>query len=135
MKYKYRLKNKEIENALGVIFGKECVEDELQRQMSNDSYFLYLAIDSEDGVKGAIKVSKREIERVRTYDSENWNPFPEVDPPKDGRYLVFVNYCDAKYIDVDNYTIDKGWKTNEDDDILAFRPLNVEPPAPEELND
>lgn len=58
-KYKYQLKNQEIENALNVIFGKEDVERELQRQMSNDSYFFYLAIDSEEnGVKGAIKVSK-----------------------------------------------------------------------------
>lgn len=137
-KYKYQLKNQEIENALNVIFGKEDVERELQRQMSNDSYFFYLAIDSEEnGVKGAIKVSKEEIERVRTYDPTNWNPYPEVEPIDEGKYLVYVCSDGQKFIDVDEYTIKNGegdWRVNFNDDVLAFRPLNVEPPELEDLN-
>lgn len=138
MKYKYQLKNEEIENALKVIFGKKYVENELQRQMTNDSRNFYIDIDDEEGIKAVVKIPKEEVERVRTYDSENWNPYPEVEPPKSGIYLVYVCMYGQKAISVDEYTIknsEGNWRDHFNDDVLAFRPLNVEPPTPEELNE
>lgn len=137
MKYKYQFKNKDLEEALGVIFGEEYVERELQRQMTNDSRNFYIDIDNKEGIKVVVKISKNEIEHVRTYDPEEWNPFPEVDTPA-GKYLVYVCIDGQKFIDVDEYRIrnrEGDWRFNENDDILAFRPLNVEPPTPEELNE
>lgn len=138
MKYKYQLKNEEIENALKVIFGKKYVENEFQRQMTNDSRNFYIDIDDEEGIKAVVKIPKEEVERVRTYDSENWNPYPEVEPPKSGIYLVYVCMYGQKAISVDEYTIknsEGNWRDHFNDDVLAFRPLNVEPPTPEELNE
>lgn len=137
-KYKYQLKNREIEDALNVIFGKKYVESELQRQMTNDSRNFYIDIDDEEGIKAVVKIPKEEVERVKTYDSENWNPYPEVEPPKSGIYLVYVCMYGQKDISVDEYTIknsEGNWRDHFNDDVLAFRPLNVEPPAPEELNE
>lgn len=138
MKYKYQLKNEEIENALKVIFGKKYVENELQRQMTNDSRNFYIDIDDEEGIKAVVKIPKEEVERVRTYDSENWNPYPEVEPPKSGIYLVYVCMYGQKSISVDEYTIknsEGNWRDHFNDDVLAFRALNVEPPASEELQE
>ncbi|MTT64680.1 hypothetical protein [Parasutterella excrementihominis] len=88
MNYKYQLKNEELENALKVIFDKKYVENELQRQMTNDSRTFYIEIDDEEGIKAVVKIPKEEVERVRVYDPNNWNPYPEVKPPKRGYYLV-----------------------------------------------
>lgn len=137
MNYKYQLKNEELENALKVIFGKKYVENELQRQMTNDSRTFYIEIDDEEGIKAVVKIPKEEVEHVRTYDPEEWNPYPEVDPPKAGIYLVYVCLYGQKSIAVDEYKIKNSegdWRDHFNDDVLAFRPLNVEPP-PEELNE
>lgn len=136
MKYKYRLKNKEIENALDVIFGKECVENELQRQMSNDSYFLYLSIDSEDGVKGAIKVSKSEIERVIAHDPNDWNPFPQIKPPAYCHWLVQFESGEIKVIEYvcqefSPFSVGDFWNAPKLSKVIAFRKL-PEPYQPEE---
>lgn len=135
MKYKYQFKNKELEEALGVIFGEEYVENELQKQMSDSTKYIYLVIDEPESINSHIEFSKKEVERVRTYNPEEWNPYPEVDPPA-GKYLVYVCSDGQKFIDVDEYTIknDEGdWRFNDNDEVLAFRPLNVEPPDLEKL--
>lgn len=135
MKYKYQFKNKDLEIALGVIFGEEYVDNQLQEQMPDGTKYLYIEIDEPEGIKSSITIPKEEVERVRTYDPTNWNPYPEVDPPA-GKYLVYVCSDGQKFIDVDEYTIknDEGdWRFNDNDDVLAFRPLNVDPPNLEEM--
>lgn len=136
MKYKYRFKNKDLETALGVIFCEEYVEIKLQEQMPDKTKYIYMEIDEPEGIKSSITIPKEEVERVRTYDPENWNPFPEVEPVEEGKYLVYVCSDGQKFIDVDEYTIknDEGdWRFNDNDEVLAFRPLNVEPPDLEDL--
>lgn len=138
MKYKYQLKNKALEEALGVIFGEEYVENQLQEQMADKTKYFYIEIDEPEGIKSSITIPKEEVERVRTYDPENWNPYPEVEPPKSGIYLVYVCMYGKKSISVDEYTIknsEGNWRDHFNDDVLAFRPWNVEPPTPEELNE
>lgn len=79
MKYKYQFKNKDLGNALGVIFGEEYVENCVNEQMKNEKDYIYIEIDESEGITSDI---------------------------------TFNNY---------------------NNDVLAFRPLNVEPPAPEDL--
>lgn len=136
MKYKYQFKNKDLEDALGVIFGEEYAELELQRQMKDDSESIYLEINEPEGIKSSITIPKEEVERVRTYNPASWNPYPEVKPVEEGKYLVYVCTDGGKVIDIDEYAIKNGegdWRINFNDDVLAFRPLNVEPPKTEDL--
>ncbi len=35
-----------------------------------------------------LAIDKKEIEQVREFDPKGWNHFPEVEPPRDGWYLV-----------------------------------------------
>mgnify|MGYP005896668865 CR=1 FL=1 len=136
MKYKYQFKNKELEEALGVIFGEEYVENQLQEQMPDGTKYLYIEIDEPEGIKSSITIPKEEVERVRDYDPDCWNPFPTVTPPKEGVYLISLRSVGEPYLTVDKYVFKFGeyrWNDSLSCDVLAFRPLNVEPPAPEEL--
>lgn len=135
---KYRFKNKELFDALSVIFGKEYLENELQRQMSNDTHFFYIDIDRPDGIKGAVKVLKEDFELTKVYDPNDWNPYPEVNPPEEGYYLVYLTKNKYIRIQVDKYVREEFrefWKNNFICEVLAFRPLNVAPPSSNEYED
>ena len=84
---KYQFKDKELFEALSVIFGKEYVDEELQRQMSDDAKCFYLQIDKPEGIKSIVKISKDQIECVK---DDFWHPFPENKPEKDGIYLATI---------------------------------------------
>lgn len=138
MKYKHQFKNKAFADALGVIFGKDCVDNELQKQINDESDCIYIEAFELEGIKASITIPKEETERVPDYDPDNWNPFPAVTPPKEGVYLISLRSVDEPYLTVDKYVFKFGeyrWDDSLSGDVLAFRPLNVEPPTPEELNE
>lgn len=95
MKYQYTFKNKSLEDALYIIFGKECVSAELERQMPDGSSLIVLDIDETDGVENIfnlhIEFSKKDIEKTPVYDPNDWNPYPEVEPPESGEYVVTLD--------------------------------------------
>lgn len=127
-KYTYRLKRPEIEAALNVFCGKDYVQQAIREQYDNNDETINLEFQSapgESGAWGCISVSKSEIERIRAYDPDDWNPFPEVNPPECGEYLVTFEDEDADYVQ-QNYFDNLGkWETAHSD-VIAFRAL----PAP-----
>lgn len=132
MTNKYRFKNKALEQALNVIYGEEYVEDQVNRQMTNTTSYICFESDN-----SSTTISKGEIDHIREYDPCAWNPFPKVNPPKEGYYIVYLKESDDLRIQVDRFVKQDsfcGWRNNFKCDVLAFRPLNVEPPRPEELN-
>lgn len=134
MKYKYQFKNKDLETALGVIFGEEYVENELQKQMSDNTKYIYLVIDEPESIRSNITFSKKEVERVRAYDPEGWNPFPTFRPTRSGSYLVYLNGRFENRINAAYYSTDyRNWDTYSDASVLAFRELEIEPPGKDVL--
>lgn len=65
MTNKYRFKNKALENALGVLYGEEYVEDQVNMQMTNTTSYIYF-----ESNEGSTTISKGEIERVRALNVE-----------------------------------------------------------------
>lgn len=57
MKNKYRFKNKDLENALGVLYGSEYVADQVNRQMPNTTSYIEFEADN-----GSTTIAKEEIE-------------------------------------------------------------------------
>ena len=138
MKYKYQFKNKELADAIKIIYGKECVENELKKQIKDESDNIFIETFELEGIKSSITIPKTEVEHVRDYDPDCWNPFPAVTPPKEGVYLISLRSVGEPYLTVDKYVFKFGeyrWDDSLSGDVLAFRPLNVEPPTPEELNE
>lgn len=120
MKYQYRFKDKSLEQALNVIYGEEYVEDQVNRQMTNTTSYICFDLDH-----SSTTISKGEIAEIKEYDSDDWNPFPEVNPPECGEYLVKFEDEDADYVQ-QNYFNNLGkWETAHSD-VIAFRAL----PAP-----
>lgn len=128
MKYTYRLKRPEIEAALNVFCGKDYVQQAIREQYDNNDEpinFEFQSVPGESGTWGCISVSKSEIERVRAYDPDDWNPFPEVNPPECGEYLVTIEDEDADYVQQNYFDMLGRWETAHSD-VIAFRAL----PAP-----
>lgn len=120
MKYQYRFKDKSLEQALNVIYGEEFVEDEVNRQMTNTTSYICFDLDH-----SSTTISKGEIAEINEYNPDAWNPFPEVNPPECGEYLVTFKDEDADYVQ-QNYFNNLGkWETAHSD-VIAFRAL----PAP-----
>ena len=128
MKYTYRFKNHDIETALNVLCGKDYVQKAIREQYdnSNEPVNFKFPNHSAECVKwGHISVCKSEIERVRAYDPDEWNPFPEVNPPECGEYLVTFKDEDADYVQQNYFDMLGRWETAHSD-VIAFRAL----PAP-----
>lgn len=128
MKYSYRFRNSDIETALNVLCGKDYVQTAIREQYDNNNEsinFEFQSAPGESGAWGCISVSKSEIERVRAYDPDDWNPFPEVQPPECGEYLVTFKDEDADYVQQNYFDMLGRWKTAHSD-VIAFRAL----PAP-----
>lgn len=130
---KYRFKNKSLENALGVLYGEKYVEDQVDRQMTDSTSYIEFESD-----EGSTTIAKEEIEHLREYNPNGWNQYPEVYPPESGYYLVYLSKNNNIRIQVDKFVKEEFndfWINNFKCEVLAFRPLNVAPPTPEELNE
>ena len=60
MANKYRFKNKALENALGVLYEREYVEDQVNRQMTNTTSYICFELDH-----SSTTISKTEIAEVK----------------------------------------------------------------------
>lgn len=131
MKYKHQFKNKAFADALGVIFGKNCVDNELQKQINDESDYIYIEIFEPEGIKASITIPKEETERVPDYDPDNWNPYPQLTPPRSGLYFIYRTYEFENKITVDRYEEGKyggRWSETAGKSILAFKECHLGKP-------
>lgn len=131
MKYKHQFKNKAFANALGIIFGEDCVDNELQKQINDESDYIYIEIFEPEGIKASITIPKEETERVPDYDPDNWNPYPQLTPPRSGLYFIYRTYEFENKITVDRYEEGKyggRWSETAVKSILAFKECHLGKP-------
>lgn len=130
MNYAYRFKNPDIETSLNVLCGKDYVQKAIREQYDNNNKtidFEFQSDPGESGASGCIWVSKSEIERVRAYNPDAWNPYPAVKPSESGPYLITVkikDQPDAKpFVTVGCLDPFGYWEKYTDSEVLAFREL------------
>lgn len=130
MKYTYRFKNPDIETALNVLCGKDYVQKAIREQYDNNNEtidFEFQSAPGESGASGCIWVSKSEIERVRAYNPDDWNPYPTVTPPVDGKKWLTQdedgNLAIRSFARSFEEGIDYSWEDHDDRLIVAFRSL------------
>ena len=73
----------------------------------------------------SIRIDKSFFEEFPEYNPDGWNPFPEVNPPECGEYLVTFKDEDADYVQQNYFDMLGRWGTAHSD-VIAFRAL----PAP-----
>lgn len=102
------------------LLSDEIVAQGCKQQMDNYSDYILLS-----GGEVKIRLVKESFKNVPEYKPDGWNPFPEVNPPECGEYLVTFKDEDADYVQ-QNYFDNLGkWETAHSD-VIAFRAL----PAP-----
>ncbi|WP_279173242.1 hypothetical protein [Parasutterella excrementihominis] len=113
------------------LVSEESVATPCSDQMDDGSDYILL-YDADARI--LLKLGKEHFEKVPEYNPEGWNPFPQVTPPSSKYCLVYLSGDFENTISVDKYKADlKGWLTYCNKDVLAFRPLNVDPPTSEDL--
>ena len=73
----------------------------------------------------SIRIDKSFFEEFPEYNPDGWNPFPEVNPPECGEYLVTFKDEDSDYVQQNYFDMLVRWGTAHSD-VIAFRAL----PAP-----
>lgn len=144
---KYRIKNETLAKLVYSIFDEEDVQRQIEEQIDEDWHNVKLSSTdfdktefcetkmkpdyedlNDDHGSVSIFIRKDVIEQVREFDPERWNPYPEITPPEQKRYLVFTEYEGPHRMNI-LYWVDLiGWK---DEHVIAFREL-PEPYEPEE---
>lgn len=131
MKYTYRFKNPDIETALNVLCGKDYVQKAIREQYDNSNEpvnFEFPNPPAESMNWGHISVCKSEIERVRAYDPDDWNPYPEILPPEEGEYLITVKIGERSEVRIGRWGIvgrDGEWVGEIQAQIQGFKELPV----------
>ena len=128
MKYQYRFKNKELFEAVNVIFGWEYVEKELQRQMPDEFDYFILETADHNKINSSALIPKEEVERTSVYDPDDWNPFPQIKPPAHCHWLVQFESGEIKVIEYvrqefSSISVEDFWNAPKLSKVIAFRKL------------
>ena len=117
----WKIKDPELKRKMNQFISDEGINQLCKKQMEGISKCIFFFEDS--GV--SIRIDKSFFEEFPEYNPDGWNPFPEVNPPECGEYLVTFEDEDADYVQ-QNYFNNLGkWETAHSD-VIAFRAL----PAP-----
>lgn len=94
------------------------------RQMDDGSSFILLSDDNDNIM---LRLEKERFVNVPEYKPDDWNPYPEVKPPRRGYYLVTrLRTCDNgdtyKWVDLCLFGLNNS-DIFANSNILAFREL------------
>lgn len=117
----WKIKDPELKRKMNQFISDEGINQLCKKQMEGISKCIFFFEDS--GV--SIRIDKSFFEEFPEYNPDGWNPFPEVNPPECGEYLVTFKDEDADYVQQNYFDMLGRWETAHSD-VIAFRAL----PAP-----
>lgn len=118
------------EFAIAIVPEKE-ISDAYEYQKNNSNDWIELNVFEGKKASANLRIKKALFKEVREYDPNDWNPYPEVKPPANGRYLVtrqmkIDNGDTAIFIQLAGFENGQWYMKN---DVIAFREL-PQPYAP-----
>ena len=124
----WKIKDPELKAKVNAFFSDEEINNAFVKNIDCYKYFRLSTNINKSCFTFAI--DKDLMEFIPDYNPDDWNPFPEVNPPECGEYLVTFEDEDADYVQ-QNYFNNLGkWETAHSD-VIAFRALPA-PYQPEE---
>lgn len=127
----WKIKDPKLKQWVNHFFSDERIDQACRAQLEDGTFYLALS-DLENGV--FLELSNHVFsQNTGEYNPNDWNPFPDVEPPKSGRYLVTIKKDGACYVKVNHCTQLGTW----DEDhycVVAFRALPA-PYRPEDENE
>lgn len=79
----WKIKDPTLKEKINHLLSDEIVAQGCNRQMDDNSDYILLSCGEVD-----IRLKKESFVNVPEYDPNDWNPYPEVKPPRRGYYLV-----------------------------------------------
>ena len=122
----WKIKDPELKRKMNQFISDEGINQLCKKQMEGISKCIFFFEDS--GV--SIRIDKSFFEEFPEYNPDGWNPFPEVNPPECGEYLVTFKDEDEDYVQQNYFDMQGRWGTAHSD-VIAFRAL-LAPYQPEE---
>lgn len=119
----WKIKDPELKAKVNAFFSDEEINNAFVKNIDCYKYFRLSTNINKSCFTFAI--DKDLMEFIPDYNPDDWNPFPEVNPPECGEYLVTFKDEDADYVQQNYFDMLGRWGTAHSD-VIAFRAL----PAP-----
>ncbi len=130
----WKIKDPEAVKAMIIrLLSDDEIAKRCNRQMDDRSSYILLFDDNDDIM---LRLDKERFVNVPEYKPNDWNPFPDVKPPKVGQYLVTrLMKTDSgdtrRFVQIAAYEYGHFYMKN---DVIAFREL-LEPYDAKEENE
>lgn len=126
----WKIKDPELKAKVNQFFTDKEIHEEFEKNTDLYNYFRLSTVNKK-GLCVTITVEKELVEFVPEYQENDWNPYPELRPPANGRYLVtrqmkIDNGDTAIFIQLAGFENGQWYMKN---DVIAFREL-PQPYAP-----
>lgn len=120
----WKIKDPTLKEKIMQLLSDESIAKRCKAQMTDGSSYILAA---DDDKKFSVSIDKDLFENVPEYKPDDWNPYPEVKPPRRGYYLVTrLRTCDNgdtyKWVDLCLFGLNNS-DIFANSNILAFREL------------
>lgn len=125
----WKIKDPELKAKVNQFFTDEEIHEEFEKNTDLYNYFRLSTVNKK-GLYVTITVEKELVEFVPEYQENDWNQYPTVAPPVDGK--KWLTQDEDGNLDIRSFVrtfeegIDYSWENQDDRLIVAFRSL----PAP-----
>ena len=123
----WKIKDPELKRKMNQFISDEGIDEVCRNEMSDSSTYIFFSFE-DDAIN--FRIDKSYFEEFPEYNPDGWNPFPEVNPPECGEYLVTFKDEDEDYVQQNYFDMLGRWGTAHSD-VIAFRALPA-PYQPEE---
>lgn len=114
-----------LKEKINYLLSDEIVTQGCNRQMDDNSDYILLSCGEVD-----IKLKKESIENVPEYNPTEWNPYPQVRPPRSGRYFIYLDNSGwSQRLHIGTYDADtEKWRSVIDRSVIFFKECNEKEP-------
>ena len=118
----WKIKDPELKRKMNQFISDDGINEVCRNEMADSSTYIFFSFE-DDAYN--FRIDKSYFEEFPEYNPDGWNPFPEVNPPECGEYLVTFKDEDEDYVQQNYFDMQGRWGTAHSD-VIAFRAL----PAP-----
>ena len=118
----WKIKDPELKRKMNQFISDDGINEVCRNEMADSSTYIFFSFE-DDAYN--FRIDKSYFEEFPEYNPDGWNPFPEVNPPECGEYLVTFKDEDEDYVQQNYFDMLGRWETAHSD-VIAFRAL----PAP-----
>lgn len=122
----WKIKDPELKAKVNQFFTDEEIHEEFEKNTDLYNYFRLSTVNKK-GLYVTITVEKELVEFVPEYQENDWNQYPTVTPPVDGK--KWLTQDEDGNLDIRSFVrtfeegIDYSWENQDDRLIVAFRSL------------